>query len=198
VIGTQIPHGVGAAFATKNRRGKEVHAIYFGDGATSSNGFHSGMNFAAVWKVPTVFVCIDNGWAISVPTSAQSAAALADKGAAYGVPSVAVDGNDALACLRETKFAVDRARAGEGPSLRSSTATACSATSRRPDQVRRRREAAEASARPDRPSRTLCRCGPARSDRPGSKSRTPSIDAEIHRQEAAEPMALATLGRDAT
>jgi len=117
VIGTQIPHGVGAAFATKSRGGQEVHAIYFGDGATSSNGFHSGMNFAAVWKVPAVFVCVDNGWAISVPTSSQSAAALADKGAAYGVPSVAVDGNDALACWRETKLAVERARAGGGPSL---------------------------------------------------------------------------------
>ena len=66
MIGTQIPHGVGAAYAAKLRQSDEVHAIYFGDGATSSNGFHSGMNFAGVWKVPAVFVCIDNGWAISV------------------------------------------------------------------------------------------------------------------------------------
>ena len=67
VIGTQIPQGVGAAFASRRRGEDAVHAIYFGDGATSSNGFHSGLNFAGVWRVPCVFVCLDNGWAISVP-----------------------------------------------------------------------------------------------------------------------------------
>src|SRR5688572_22613053 len=74
VIGTQIPHGVGAAYATKQRKVDEVHAIYFGDGATSSNGFHSGLNFAGVWRVPCYFVCIDNGWAISVCSRDQTAA----------------------------------------------------------------------------------------------------------------------------
>src|SRR5262245_35059363 len=98
VIGTQIAHGVGAALAAKRRGGDEVHAIYFGDGATSSNGFHSGLNFAAVWKVPCVFVCVDNGWAISVPNTAQTAArSLAAKAEAYGLEGVEVDGNDALA-----------------------------------------------------------------------------------------------------
>ena len=118
VIGTQIPHGVGAAYASKLRGESAVHAIYFGDGATSSNGFHSGLNFAGVWKVPAVFVCIDNGWAISVSSTAQTAAeSFADKGVAYGVPAIDVDGNDVLACRAAVEAAADRARAGEGPSL---------------------------------------------------------------------------------
>src|SRR5687768_6666993 len=118
VIGTQIPHGVGAAYATKLRGGSEVHSIHFGDGATSSSGFHSGMNLAAVWKVPAVFVCVDNGWAISVCSRDQTAAeSYADKAVAYGMPGVEVDGNDALACWRETSAAVERARAGGGPTL---------------------------------------------------------------------------------
>lgn len=118
VIGTQIPHGVGAAFAAKRKRLDEVHAIYFGDGATSSNGFHSGMNMAAVWNVPAVFVCIDNGWAISVCSAKQTAAkSFADKAIAYGMPGEEVDGNDVLACHAAVKKAHDRALAGKGASL---------------------------------------------------------------------------------
>jgi len=118
VIGTQIPHGVGAAFAAKKQGKDEVHTIYFGDGATSSNGFHSGMTFAAVWKAPCVFVCIHNGWAISVPSAAQTAARKwTDKGIAYGVPAAEVDGNDVLACYGAMEAALERARAGEGPTL---------------------------------------------------------------------------------
>lgn len=118
VIGTQIPHGVGAAYAAKLRGSEEVHGIYFGDGATSSNGFHSGLNFAGVWKVPCVFFCVDNGWAISVPSSRQTAArSYADKGAAYGVRALMVDGNDALAAYETARTAVERARAGGGPTL---------------------------------------------------------------------------------
>ena len=118
VIGTQIPHGVGAALAAKRRGSDEVHAIYFGEGATSSNGFHSGLNFGAVWKVPAVFVCMHNGWAISVPSSEQSASeSFADKAEGYGMPGFEVDGNDVLACHAAMKKLVDRARAGEGPAL---------------------------------------------------------------------------------
>jgi len=118
VIGTQIPHGVGAAFAAKLQKKDEVHSIHFGDGATSSNGFHSGLNFAAVWHVPCVFVCVDNGWAISVPSSKQTASlSYADKAAAYGMPGEDVDGNDVLAVHAAMKKAVERARAGKGPSL---------------------------------------------------------------------------------
>lgn len=118
VIGTQIPHGVGAAFAAKRTGSDEVHGIYFGDGATSSNGFHSGMNFAGVWKVPAVFVCVDNGWAISVPSCEQTASTEYEKkGEAYGMPGIKVDGNDVLATYEAMKACVERARAGEGPSL---------------------------------------------------------------------------------
>lgn len=118
VIGTQIPHGVGAAYAARLRGLDEVHGIYFGDGATSSNGFHSGLNLAGVWKVPCVFFCVDNGWAISVPSSKQTAArSYADKGAAYGVRAVEVDGNDVLAAYGAAHAAVGRARSGEGPTL---------------------------------------------------------------------------------
>lgn len=118
VIGTQITHGVGAAYASQLGGEDCVHAIYFGDGATSANGFHSGLNFAGVWKAPVVFVCIDNGWAISVPSSQQTAASsYAAKARAYGIPGVAVDGNDVLACYQATSEAVESAREGGGPSL---------------------------------------------------------------------------------
>ena len=117
VIGTQIPHGVGAAFASKQKGKDEVHAIFFGDGASSSNGFHSGMNFAAVWDVPCVFVLVNNGWAISVPASAQTAAPYVKKAKAYGMPAIEVDGNDVLANYAGMSGAVEAAREGKGPSL---------------------------------------------------------------------------------
>ena len=118
VIGTQIMHGVGAAYAAKLRKLDEVHGLYFGDGATSSNGFHSGMNFAAVWKVPCVFVCIDNGWAISVPNKEQCAQPdFTKKALAYGMPGFEVDGNDVLACYELMHALVVHARSGAGPAL---------------------------------------------------------------------------------
>ncbi len=118
VIGTQIAHGVGAAYAAKLRKRDEVHGIFFGDGATSANGFHSGLNFAAVWKAPCVFVCVDNGWAISVPSSAQSAQPeFVKKAKAYGMPGFEVDGNDVLACYELMHWLVVHARSGAGPAL---------------------------------------------------------------------------------
>lgn len=118
VIGTQIPHGVGAAFAGMRKKLDEVHGIFFGDGATSSNGFHSGLNFAGVWKVPCVFVCVDNGWAISVPTREQSAQTdFTKKALAYGIPGFEVDGNDVLACYELMHWLVVHARSGAGPAL---------------------------------------------------------------------------------
>ena len=90
----------------------------FGDGGTSSSGFHSGLNFAGVWKAPVVFLCQNNGWAISCPSSEQTASSsFAAKAEAYGMPGVVVDGNDLLAVRRTVQEAVDRARAGEGPTL---------------------------------------------------------------------------------
>ncbi len=118
VIGTQLPQAVGAAMAFKNRGEGRVVCAYSGDGATSSNGFHSALNFAGVYQAPMVFVVIDNGWAISVPSAKQTAArCYGDKARAYGMPGADVDGNDVLACFQATQEAVDRARAGGGPSL---------------------------------------------------------------------------------
>ncbi|MBL8692670.1 MAG: 3-methyl-2-oxobutanoate dehydrogenase [Planctomycetes bacterium] len=117
-IGTQLPQAVGAAYAAQIRSQGTVMCGYLGDGATSSPEFHAAATFAGVWKAPVVFVCIDNGWAISVPSSAQSASrSFGSKAEAYGFPGVDVDGNDAAAVYRETRAAVDRARAGGGPSL---------------------------------------------------------------------------------
>jgi pyruvate dehydrogenase E1 component alpha subunit len=117
-IGTQITQAVGFAWAAKLKRDDLVAITYFGDGATSSNEFHNGMNFAGVFKAPVVLFCRNNGWAISVPTERQTASeGFAVKGEAYGVPGVRVDGNDLLAVIKVTRDAVARASRGEGPTL---------------------------------------------------------------------------------
>jgi 2-oxoisovalerate dehydrogenase E1 component alpha subunit len=117
-IGTQITQAVGFAWAAKMKKDELVTLTYFGEGATSSNEFHNGMNFAGVFKTPTVFFCRNNGWAISVPTERQTASAtFADKGVAYGIPGVRVDGNDVFAVIQVTREAVARAARGDGPTL---------------------------------------------------------------------------------
>jgi pyruvate dehydrogenase E1 component alpha subunit/2-oxoisovalerate dehydrogenase E1 component alpha subunit len=118
VIGTQISHAVGAAMAARIRGDDVVVLGYLGDGATSANDFHCGMNFAGVFQAPCVLFCQNNQWAISVPISKQSASeTIAQKGKAYGVPSVRVDGNDVLAVHAVTREAVARARTGGGPTF---------------------------------------------------------------------------------
>lgn len=118
VIGTQISHATGAAMAAKIRGDDIVVLGYMGDGATSANDFHAGMNFAAVYKSPCIMFCQNNQWAISVPLSKQSASeTLAQKGKAYGMPYVRVDGNDVLAVYSVTKEAAARARKGDGPTF---------------------------------------------------------------------------------
>jgi pyruvate dehydrogenase E1 component alpha subunit len=117
-IGTQITQAVGFAWAARIKREDLVTGVYFGDGATSSNDFHAGMNFAGVYKAPTVFLLRNNGWAISVPASQQTASkTYADKGAAYGVRALRCDGNDALAVYAVVQDAVRHAAQGGGPSL---------------------------------------------------------------------------------
>lgn len=117
-IGTQIPHATGAALAAKHRGDGTVVAAYFGDGATSEPDFHTGLNFAGVWKVPCVFVCQNNQWAISVPFARQTASdGIAVKAEAYGMEGYRVDGNDVLAVHEAMRLGVERARRGEGPSL---------------------------------------------------------------------------------
>ena len=117
-IGTHVPHAVGAARAFQHRGEDRVCLVSFGDGGTSSLGFHSGMNFAGVWKAPVVFLCQNNGWAISCPAEEQTASeGFAVKAKAYGMPGVTVDGNDLLAVRQAVREAVRRARAGDGPTL---------------------------------------------------------------------------------
>jgi 2-oxoisovalerate dehydrogenase E1 component alpha subunit len=117
-IGTQITQAVGFAWAAKLKKDPLAVITYFGEGATSSNEFHNGMNFAGVFKAPVVFFCRNNGWAISVPTERQTASeSFAAKGIAYGIPGVRVDGNDLFAVVAATRAAIDRAARGEGPTL---------------------------------------------------------------------------------
>ncbi len=118
VIGTQVPHAVGAAMAARIKGDDVVVAGYLGDGATSSSDFHVAMNFAQVYRAPCVLVCQNNQWAISVPLSQQTASeTIAQKAVAYGMEGVRVDGNDALAVYAATRRAVEKARAGDGPTF---------------------------------------------------------------------------------
>lgn len=117
-IGVQTLHAVGIAWAFKLRKEKRIVLCFFGDGATSTGDFHEAMNLAAVMKVPVVFCCMNNQWAISVPCNKQTAAeTFAQKALAYGMPTVRVDGNDLFAVYSAHHDAVERARRGEGPSF---------------------------------------------------------------------------------
>jgi pyruvate dehydrogenase E1 component alpha subunit len=117
-IGTHVPHAAGLAWGKKLRGERACALVFFGDGATSEGSFHEGANFAGVMRAPLVLFCNNNGWAISTPLSAQTAAeTLADKAAGYGMPGVRVDGLDVLAVYEATREAVERARAGEGPTF---------------------------------------------------------------------------------
>jgi pyruvate dehydrogenase E1 component alpha subunit len=117
-IATQVPHAVGLAWGKKLRGENAVSLVFFGDGATSEGAFHEGANFAGVFGAPAILFCNNNQWAISTPVSAQTrAATLADKAAGYGIPGVRVDGGDVLAVFDATRDAVERARAGEGPTF---------------------------------------------------------------------------------
>jgi 2-oxoisovalerate dehydrogenase E1 component alpha subunit len=117
-IATQVPQAVGVAWAARIRGDDVVPLAFFGEGATSANDFHAGLNFAGVRKLPVVFLCRNNGWAISVPREVQTGAeTIAQKAIAYGITGVRVDGNDLLAVYAETRRARERAARGEGPTL---------------------------------------------------------------------------------
>jgi pyruvate dehydrogenase E1 component alpha subunit len=117
-IGTHVPHAAGLAWGKKLRGEDACAIVFFGDGATSEGSFHEGANFAAVMQAPLVLFCNNNQWAISTPLSAQTRAeALVDKAVGYGMPGVRVDGADVLAVYEATREAVERARAGGGPTF---------------------------------------------------------------------------------
>jgi pyruvate dehydrogenase E1 component alpha subunit len=117
-VATHVPHAVGFAWGAR-MKGEDTCALaFFGDGATSEGAFHEGLTFAGVVAAPVVLLCNNNGWAMSTPLSAQTAAeSLSDKAAGYGIPAIQVDGGDVLAVYEATRAAVERARAGEGPTF---------------------------------------------------------------------------------
>ena len=117
-LGDMVPVMAGIALSFKLTHQPRVGLVYVGDGAMSTGAFHEGLNFAAVQRLPLVVVCENNGYAYSTPIRAQTAAAqLVDKAIGYGIPGVRADGNDVIATYTVTKVAVERARAGEGPTL---------------------------------------------------------------------------------
>lgn len=117
-VANQLPEAVGAAYAAKLRKEPGVAVAYFGEGATSEGDFHAAMNFAGVLKTPTLFVCQNNQYAISVQRQAQTASStIAQKAAAYGFDGYYVDGNDVLAVYAVMHQVVERARGRGGPAL---------------------------------------------------------------------------------
>jgi 2-oxoisovalerate dehydrogenase E1 component alpha subunit len=117
-VATQLLHATGIAYAAKIRKTGQVTITYIGEGSSNQGDFHEGLNFAGVHHLPVVYVVENNGWAISVPMSLQSAVPdIAIRGAGYNMPGIVVDGADVLECYRVGKEAIDRARAGEGPTL---------------------------------------------------------------------------------
>jgi TPP-dependent pyruvate/acetoin dehydrogenase alpha subunit len=117
-VGTQITQAVGLSFAMKVTKQPVVAIAYFSDGGTSTNDFHAGLNLAGVLRTPTIFYCENNQYALSVPLRRQTASeSIAVKGAAYGVTSWQVDGNDVLAVYTSVRRAAEQARSGGGPVL---------------------------------------------------------------------------------
>ncbi|MFN8193177.1 MAG: thiamine pyrophosphate-dependent dehydrogenase E1 component subunit alpha [Nocardioidaceae bacterium] len=118
IVAGGIPIAAGAALAFKMRGEDRVVACFFGDGATNEGAFHEAVNLAAIWQLPVVFVCENNKYGMSFSTEKSMAVEhISDRAAAYGFPGVTVDGNDVVAVYDAVQAAVDRARAGEGPTL---------------------------------------------------------------------------------
>jgi pyruvate dehydrogenase E1 component alpha subunit len=118
VVGSSMPIANGLALAAQMRDDKRVTVAYFGDGASNIGAFHESLNLASIWKLPVVFVCQNNGYGEHTRYAAATAVAhVADRAAAYQMPGFTVDGNDPLAVYAQAKSAIDRARAGKGPTL---------------------------------------------------------------------------------
>jgi 2-oxoisovalerate dehydrogenase E1 component subunit alpha len=117
-VATQLLHAVGLALAAKIRKTGQVALTIMGEGSSNQGDVHEGLNFAAIHHLPFVFIVENNGYAISVPLARQVAgSSVAARAEGYGIPGVTVDGSDVLACYAAAKTAVERARAGDGPSL---------------------------------------------------------------------------------
>lgn len=118
IVGGGLPIAAGAGIGIQNRGTDQVAVCFFGDGATNQGTFHESLNLAALWKLPVIFVCENNLYGLSTPVrEAVSVAHISDRAMAYGIPGMSIDGNDIIAVQTTMKKAVDRARAGEGPTL---------------------------------------------------------------------------------
>ncbi len=118
IVGSGIPIATGAGLSAKLRGTDQVTICFFGDGASNIGRFHEGINLASVWSLPVVFICENNLWAVSVPTTTSlKVANVADRAAGYGIPGVVVDGMDVMAVYEAAGEAVTRARSGKGPTL---------------------------------------------------------------------------------
>ena len=118
IVGPSILQAAGAGYSFRLTKTDRVAVAYFGDGAVNNGAFHEGLNLAAVWKLPVLFVCENNGFATEVPfREAAGNPSVSGRGAALGMPGVEVDGNDVLAVSKAAGWAVDRARKGDGPTL---------------------------------------------------------------------------------
>lgn len=117
-VTTQVPHAVGIALAGKMEKKDLVTFVTFGEGSSNQGDFHEGANFAGVHKLPVIFMCENNKYAISIPVEKQLACKnVSDRAIGYGMPGYTVDGNDPLAVYKAVKEAADRGRRGEGPTL---------------------------------------------------------------------------------
>jgi len=117
-VGANIPIAAGAAFAAKSKGTANVSVSFFGDGASNTGAFHEGINIAAAWKLPVIFVCENNLYAISTrATRSTPIPNIADRAASYGIPGVIADGMDVTAVYEVAREAVERARNGQGPTL---------------------------------------------------------------------------------
>jgi len=118
IVGSGVPIAVGAALSAKLRKSDQVAVCFFGDGATCQGAFHEGMNLASIWRLPVVFVCVNNHYAMSTPhTYHQTKQVIAERAQAYNIPAATVDGNDVLAVFEAGREAVERTRSGGGPSF---------------------------------------------------------------------------------
>jgi TPP-dependent pyruvate/acetoin dehydrogenase alpha subunit len=118
IVGAGVAHAVGAALSARVRRTRQVAVAFFGDGAANIGTVHESMNMASIWQLPVIFVCENNGYAQATPAEyALSVKDVADRGAAYGMPGVIVDGQDVVAVWEASQAAVERARSGGGPTL---------------------------------------------------------------------------------
>lgn len=122
IIGAAMPLALGPALAAKIQQRDLVSTVFFGEGAANQGTFHESLNLAALWRLPVLFVCHDNRWAVSVPKAQSTAIPWnADRASAYGIPGVRVDGMDAVAVYEAAEPLILRARRGEGPSLLEAT-----------------------------------------------------------------------------